>query len=1056
MNATADRENRVDEIIADYLKSVRDGSAPTREKLLAMYPDLAEELSSFFADQDQFDQLAAPLRAAAPPASGWWRRLDFGDYEVLDEVARGGMGVVFRARQRSLNRIVALKMLLAGPLAGPAALQRFRMEAEAVATLDHPNIVPIYEVGACGDQPFFSLKYMEGGTLAGNRQQFSDPRAAARLVATVAGAVHYAHQRAILHRDLKPTNILLDADHRPHVTDFGLAKRVEEPTSAVTFIQEGAPSASVGPFPGWSQLSTHVYATPNQTHTDNAYATQTGMIIGTPSYMAPEQASGDKGSITIAADVYGLGAILYELLTGKPPLRGPTPLETLRLLREAQPERPRTLRPGLDRDLETICLKCLEKDPHQRYSSAEALAEDLQRYLDGEPIRARPTGTIERAWRWCVRKPVIAGLAASLIMTVVAAFAIVSVLGLIAWRKADDARANLRQALKNEETAENNQREAEHQKVEAQKNFEEAERQRTEAQKNLEEARRQQALAEKSFHRAHQAVHDFWVRVSERLSEIPGVLALRKELLEGTLKYYDDFLEQRGDDPKLQLETADTLVSVAQINSLIGSKAKSLDAYEKARDLYARLHKADPKNLDLQIRLARGWHNVGTLQAANGRFGPSLDSHLEAKKLYDEFLGDHPQDAELRGGKANTLHNLAVAHMEAGRSEDAFAACRESIELFEQLMRDYPKNQNFGAAVGSGYNQLGVLYRNQEGRTQDALDAYRKALKICADLADNNPKDVPAQCHLAESYHNVGSALHDLGKKDEGRRAWDEAFAIRKRLQEANPTVTYLKCDLAASLTDLGLAASDKGDTSAAIEYYQKARDLLHKVVRDNPGVPQFQSDLGKNYFNAGVRYSALKLRREARDAYQQARDIQEKLVAASGDHLGYRNELATTLVNLGVVQAQLDQFDDGLATLHHGIELQRVTFERAQQVPAYRHTLHALYGSLAEVERAAGHPDLAVDATLERQKLWPDNHTELFNAGREFTMAARKVGKGRAQLSDNERAERDKYCGLAVAALRQAIAHGFKDVERMRKDPDLELLRGRNDFEKLVQEIGN
>jgi serine/threonine-protein kinase len=1049
MNPAADRENRVDEVIAVYLKSVREGSAPTREKLLAMYPDLAEELSSFFADQDQFDRLAAPLRAAAPPASGWWRGLDFGDYEVLDEVARGGMGVVFRARQRSLNRIVALKMLLGGPLAGPAALQRFRMEAEAIATLDHPNIVPIYEVGACRDQPFFSMKYMEGGTLAGNRERFRDPRAAAQLVATVAGAVHYAHQRGILHRDLKPTNVLLDAEGRPHVSDFGLAKRLEEPTPAVTFIQDERPSANVGHLPGLSQLSTQVHAAAPRTYSDNAYATQTGMIIGTLSYMAPEQATGDKASITTRADVYALGAILYELLTSRPPLRGATPLETLHLLRDTQPERPRALRPGLERDLDTICLKCLEKDPLKRYSSAEALAEELQRYLDGEPIQARPVGPVERAWRWCRRKPVIASLAASLILTVMAAFAVVSILGLFAWKKADDARANLRQALKNEE-------EAEHHRAEAQENFEEAERQRAEAQKNLEEARRQQALEEKSFHRAHDAVYDFWVRVSEKLSEVPSLLPLRKELLEATLAYYDQFLKERGDDPKLQMETADTLVSVAQINSLIGSKAKSLDAYEKARDLYAKLYDTNPKSLELQIKLARGWHNVGTLQAANARFGPSLDSHLEAKMLYDEFLRDHPKDAELRGGKANTLHNLAVAYMETGRSEDAFAACRESIDLFEKLAQDHPKNLNFPSAVASGYNQLGVLYRNQQGRTQDALDAYQKALGLRVNLADKKQQDVRAQCDLAESYHNVGSALHDLGKKDEGRRAWDEAYAIRKRLADLNPTVTYLKCDLAASLTDLGLAASDKGDTSGAIEYYQKARDLLRQVVRDNPGVPQFQSDLAKSYFNAGVRYGALKLRREARDAYQQSREIQEKLVAASPDHLGYRNELATTLVNLGIVQAQLDQFDDGLATLHHGIELQRVTFERAPQVPAYRHTLHALYGSLAEVERAAGHPDLAVDATLERQKLWPDNPTELFNAGRELTMAARKVGKGRAQLSDNERAERDKYCGLAVAALRQAVEHGFKDVERMRKDPDLELLRGRDEFEKLLSQIGD
>jgi hypothetical protein len=304
----------------------------------------------------------------------------------MGELGRGGMGVVYKARQLSVNRPVALKMILAGQLASDADVQRFRLEAEAAANLDHPNIVPIYEVGEHQGQPYFTMKLVDGANLGRRLPEMRrNLKGAVRLVAQVARAVHHAHQHGVLHRDLKPANILLDVHDVPYVTDFGLAKRVRDAD-----------------------------------HQPGESLTQTGAIVGTPNYMAPEQAAGKK-RLTTAADVYGLGAVLYTALTGRPPFQGEELLETLRQVLEQEPVRPGTLNPAVDPDLDTICLRCLEKEPARRYPSAAALADDLEHWLADEPIQARSSGVVERFLKWVRRQRTLAGLwSLCLLLTLVA------------------------------------------------------------------------------------------------------------------------------------------------------------------------------------------------------------------------------------------------------------------------------------------------------------------------------------------------------------------------------------------------------------------------------------------------------------------------------------------------------------------------------------------------------------------------------------------------------------------------------------------------------------
>jgi WD40 repeat protein/predicted Ser/Thr protein kinase len=399
----ADQEQRFNEVVAAYLEAVESGKPADREALLRSHPDLVAELGAFFAEQDAFAAWAAPVREVIANASGGPSTRDdpaatvaersgaepaavgrsFGDYEVLAELGQGGMGVVYRARQKSLNRPVALKVIRAAALASPEDRRRFRNEAEIVALLDHPNIVPVHEVGEHDGRLYFSMKLVEGGSLAGQLDRFRDDQpAAARLLIAVARAVHHAHQRGVLHRDLKPSNILLDADAKPHVTDFGLAKRVAADSSL----------------------------------------TQSGALVGTPSYMAPEQAAGQKGQVTTATDVYGLGAVLYALLTGRPPFQAGSALETLEQVRQGEPKAPGTVRPGVDRELETACLKCLEREPERRYASAEELARDLERWLGHEPILARRPTLFDRLAKWTRRHRAL--------VTAAAAFLLLALVGL--------------------------------------------------------------------------------------------------------------------------------------------------------------------------------------------------------------------------------------------------------------------------------------------------------------------------------------------------------------------------------------------------------------------------------------------------------------------------------------------------------------------------------------------------------------------------------------------------------------------------------------------------
>lgn len=481
MGFEASSSEQLNIILAEYLTRVEAGEQIDRDALLREHPRLADELRAFFNDDDRFRQMGGhgdadaskrtaietptidsspgavkhaaftptfDSQASAEKSSGGGapRVGYFGDYELLEEIARGGMGVVYKAKQVNLNRIVALKMILAGQLASDQDVKRFYQEAEAAANLNHPGIVPIYEVGQHKGQHFFSMGLVEGDSLSRRVAEGPlPPREAASLLQKVAEAIAYGHECGVVHRDLKPANILLDRGGEPLVTDFGLAKKMEAETELTT----------------------------------------TGQILGTPGYMPPEQAAGESEKIGPLADVYSLGAILYCLLTGRPPFQAANVLDTLRQVTEQEPVAPRELNPQVPRDLETICLKCLQKEPQRRYGSAQELADDLGRWLRGEPIVARPVGRVERAVKLVRRYPIVSSLAAAFVVALMAGTLVSLFFAVRAQTAADAERLARADAEEKRRLAETNEQLAVREGQRAERNAAAERQARDVAQRNL-------------------------------------------------------------------------------------------------------------------------------------------------------------------------------------------------------------------------------------------------------------------------------------------------------------------------------------------------------------------------------------------------------------------------------------------------------------------------------------------------------------------------------------------------------------------------------------------
>jgi serine/threonine protein kinase/tetratricopeptide (TPR) repeat protein len=982
IEALEERERRLDEVLAEWMQAQVRGQTPRPEELFAAHPDIAAELRDFFVNEAQFEQVATPLRAlndaVAPFASG----KILGEYELLEPLAQGGMGIVYKARQIHLDRLVALKLLRGGPLASPEDRQRFRAEAEAVALLDHPGIVPIHEIGEAEGQLFFSMKLYAAGSLANAIADgaWSGPardkqRRAAHLLLAIAEAVHHAHRHGILHRDLKPGNILLDADGKPHVADFGLAKDLRR-------------------------------------HGD---ITRTGIILGTPSYMAPEQASGKPGAVSVGADVYSLGAILYELTTGRAPYRSDNVLETLHSVMEGTLARPSSLDRTIHRDLETICLRCLERDPARRYATAEALADDLRRFLEGQPILARPVGPIDRLWRWAKRQPAIAALTGLLF----ASLAIGLVLVIWQWRRAERHLADLKQeALKSEHEAK--------------------------------EAARHKRIADANFAKAHEAIRQFFSTVGDqKLRELPNVQPLRRELLSKAAVYYRWLQEERGENLELQAELVEVFRRLGSVLAETGDRQQAVDTLRQGDAIAAHVLTRKPNDPDLLAHRIQMLNALAVSLTALHRNDEAAEAYRQAESLGTQTVAQFPNHDEAIFGLLQVFLNLSLRDDELGRADDAARRLAQAEQLGKRLLQIRPHSADFNGIVASIHSHQGSRLQKQE-RPAEALSAYQAALRIRRDVAEQNPDVHRFRRDLAEAYHNQGVAFQKLTRAREAEDSFRQALKIHKSLVLENPEIPQYKRDLAGSLVHQGIAFKRIGAKGEALAHYREAADLQEKLLLESPSLTGLRADLGNTYFSIGVLHGETGQKPEAKAAYEKSLTHYRKLVEQDGDNIEYRHLLGRTLNNLGTVTAQLNHFAQGRAYLEEAIDHAQRAVAKRPDVRAYRFTLYSHYGSLGEIERVDGRLEKALELTLKRRELLPDDGFELFRVARDLTLISNRVEVVRKTMTAADEQLQRKAADEAVASLSQALAHGFKDEGRVRTDRVFDPLRTRADFRKL------
>ena len=769
-------------------------SSVTGDEKTAIWNPNSHEVSGAFGEvtYNGTTMSSAPVKGSpSSPAQPGQRVRYLGDYELLQILGQGGMGVVFRARQVSLNRQVALKMIKNSEFATGDQLRRFQNEAEAVAKLDHPAIVPIYEVGEYQDEHYFSMKLVDGGSMEKVLEDLQgNPREIARIMSGVADAIHHAHQRGILHRDLKPANILLDSQMNPHVTDFGLAKQLDK--------QEGL--------------------------------TVDGAILGTAGYMSPEQAQGVSSAITTSSDIYGLGAMLFAALTRQAPFKGNSLMQTLDMVRHKPAEPPSRLYPEVPRDLEVICLKCLEKDPRRRYSTAADFSNDLHRWLKGEPISARPVSRAIRLAMWARRKPALAGLSASLILATVLGIAGIT----WQWREAvfqrDQKVVALKDAIRQEQIALKAEKEASLARDEAISSEKEAISARNEATQNAKLAGIQGALALGT-------IQDLITRVNTGMDQ-PRLFKLKREILESALERVDQVANTFQGVTSKEATTLAALTEMGRIFRQTGRIDKALPIFQRCEEIAKERIIIKQGNDSSRNNLANIYRELAYCAEENDRDMKSVVEHLhKAINLYDDILVNSvneeggPSPVIIKLALADTYTHLGTAHHHLGEIPHALEAFSKAFNLKREVLAS--QKDNIDLIRSTALSALALAdCSSRLGRRDAADDYYRQSGEFYAEVAEADPGSQATKIDWGNYHAAMGNDQFRMGNLASARTHFESSHKNFEEVVQADPDLATQKRELAAATARIAQLADVANNPDLARKEYEKAVSLAEELYK--------------------------------------------------------------------------------------------------------------------------------------------------------------------------------------------------------------------------------
>jgi eukaryotic-like serine/threonine-protein kinase len=958
------RRRELADILERYLADLERGVAQDQESLLGAHPELADELRPYLDNIRMLHDATHEIRstrtpakeAESPPPESGARQI--GEYRIVREIGRGGMGIVYEAHQQSLNRQVALKILPFAAVLDQRQIARFRNEAQAAAQLHHPHIVPVFAVGQEQGVYYYAMQLIDGQSLEqviaqlrneaeaigqrstkvdvgvhGSTKTMQPERGrvvssqpslqksdfyhtAARLGKEAALALQHAHEYGIVHRDVKPSNLLIDERAQLWVTDFGLARMQSD--SGVTL---------------------------------------TGDVVGTLRYMSPEQAAGRTDLVDGRTDVYSLGVTLYELLTQRPAHDGEDRQTLMRQVIGDEPIQPRKLNPAIPVDLETIVLAAMAKSREERYSSAQALADDLDRFLTGKPTLARRPTVIDRAAKWARRhRPLVAvGVCAMILVSTVSAVG-------LALLVREQARTSA--AL-----------------VESEKNFQ---------------------RAEKHFKQAREVVDQFGMRVADRLLEIPGAEALRRDVLLDALKYYRQFLAHAGNDSQLRQEIAVAHFKTADIAAKLGLSADALTEYQTAEEQLTDLTSAKPVTDDAQTQLATVHNNLGLLLAARGDMSTARTHYQAAIRIQQRLVDEHKTDPAFAGQLAESEGNLGMLLDQIGDSPQAEKSLRSAVEVRRRAADSTVDQPQPARDLAIACNNLSYVLRNR-----DVAGAEKTA---------------------------------------------QEAIGILERLVHENPTRIQFQDDLALCYNNLAALESRQERWGTAIESHQKAIALEDRLVRKAPGVVRYRSDLATSLNNLGVAFCRAEKSDEGDAPFGRARDLLSTLADDYADEPAYRSSLAALLNNQALALAGAGRQNDALAIYPQAIEKQREAFQQRPELASMQEVLSKLYYNYGQSLGAVGRWSDALDAAVARREVWRKNGERLIGVAAEMAqMAEDSQGEASRSLTDSLR---QKVNNEAIDTLYQARDCGWPQGIDLAADKRFAKLHTNERFAALVAEL--